>query len=230
MVSIITAFILIRKIDHLVLRIYLVVLIITIPVLGLSYITHAITRFYTIDKVDFDSLENTTLKGNRYIHYTHLREIENGHYVWLYVCEEELRSAWNLRSLYVYDGNDKKGQAIKHTLIRYLASKNARKDANGVAALTDEDIRSIEEGKTNYIFNNTYSLYPKLYEIIWQVDQYKRGSNPSGHSVTQRLEYMKTGMNIIKDNFWFGVGTGDVRKAFDLQYEKEHSIHCRERI
>ena len=39
----------------------------------------------------------------------------------------------------------------------------------------------------------------------------------------QRLEFLKAGMEIIKTNFLFGVGTGDIEIAFDKQYEKMNS-------
>ena len=38
-----------------------------------------------------------------------------------------------------------------------------------------------------------------------------------------RLELTKTGIDILKDNFWLGVGTGDVQGAFDKQYEINRS-------
>ena len=45
--------------------------------------------------------------------------------------------------------------------------------------------------------------------------------DPNGHSLLQRIEFWKTGAQIIKKNWVFGVGTGDVQQAFLDQYKKE---------
>ena len=66
-------------------------------------------------------------------------------------------------------------------------------------------------------------MYPFFYRILWQIDSNKRGDNPTGHSVIQRLEHYKAGINIFIKNFWFGVGTGDVKLAFDQYYEDVNS-------
>ena len=75
----------------------------------------------------------------------------------------------------------------------------------------------------NYIFENKYAIYPKIYQVIWEIDVYKNGNNPAGNSITQRFEYLITAKDIIKKNFWFGVGTGDVKDAFKKQYELNNS-------
>jgi O-antigen ligase len=41
----------------------------------------------------------------------------------------------------------------------------------------------------------------------------------NNHSLTMRLLFMQTGLRIWKNNFWLGVGTGDVQDAFNWQYE-----------
>ncbi|MBN1187715.1 MAG: O-antigen ligase family protein [Bacteroidales bacterium] len=223
-VTIILAFIYVRKVRHLVLKLFIIVLLITIPMLVISYITKAITKFYTIDIVDKDHLESTTVNGNRYNHWFGNDEKENGHYVWIYVCEPEVKKEWNKRSSIPYDSLDFKGHHIKYTLMRYMTSRDLRKDSLGVSKLSPEDIQSIEAGMTNYIYRDRFSLYSKIYEIIWQIDRYKSSGNPSGSSVAQRIEYFKTGKNIIMNNFWTGVGTGDVNDAFMEQYDKNGSL------
>ncbi|NJK95270.1 MAG: O-antigen ligase family protein [Bacteroidales bacterium] len=59
--------------------------------------------------------------------------------------------------------------------------------------------------------------------MLWEINQYKNGGNPSGHSFTQRLEYLKVSASIIKHNFWIGVGTGDVAATFKDYYQKQNS-------
>jgi len=188
---------------------------ITIFLLIATFLTHAISKFYAVEKVDFDNLEQFTASGNPYQHNTKWKQIENGYYVWLYVCPQELKKEWNRRSDIPYESKDKNGQQIKTTLIRYLTSKGFRKDSVGISKLTSEDIKNIENGIANYIYTNRYALYPKIYQTIWEIDVYRKGANPAGNSITQRWEFLKTAFSIIQNNFWFGTGTGDVQDAFD---------------
>jgi O-antigen ligase len=48
-------------------------------------------------------------------------------------------------------------------------------------------------------------------------------ADPNGHSLLQRLEYWRTSLKIIQQNWLFGVGTGDLQMAFDEQYEQDNS-------
>jgi hypothetical protein len=93
-----------------------------------------------------------------------------------------------------------------------------RKDAGGVRQLNEVDIQAVENGIANYIFLKKFSLYPRIYQIIWEIDNYRQGNNPSGHSVAQRLVYNSAAVYIIRNNILFGVGTGDVQKEFNNYY------------
>lgn len=143
--------------------------------------------------------------------------------MWLYICNEELEKEWNKKSHLDYNNAKINGQKLKFTLIRYLTSKGFRKDSIGISKLTSKDIANIESGMANYIFEDKYALYPKIYQAIWEIDVYNKGNNPTGNSITQRFEYMKAALGIIKANFWFGVGTGDVKDEFLKQYEQTNS-------
>ena len=57
-----------------------------------------------------------------------------------------------------------------------------------------------------------------------KIDNYMRGGNPSGHSITQRIEYFKTGLKIFIKNPVLGVGAGDVPVEFIKQYERDNTI------
>ena len=113
---------------------------------------------------------------------------------------------------------------LQDTTTMYCTDTSLRKvtwkDADGLEKLTDEDIRNIENGMTNYRFVNPFSFYNRIYQIIWETDVYQKGGNPSGHSVTQRLEYYKMAMQIIKENFWFGNGTGGYDHAYREKYDQ----------
>ncbi len=201
----------------------IILTLLAIILVATNYVTISVRKFYSTTETDVESIEKYTVNGNKYYHNFNDKSIENGNYVWLYICETELQKEWNKVSKYDYTGKDKKGQSLKHTLIRYLTSKGYRKDSTGIAKLTPEDIVSIENGYSNYIFQNKYRIYPRLYQIIWEIDTYIKTGNPSGHSFTQRFEFQKNALEIIKKHFWFGVGTGDVKKAFDIQYNISHS-------
>lgn len=203
-------------------RIATVILLLT-PVVITVFIMGIITDVYKVHIVDFSQLDKQTAAGAYYWHDTSNLQTENGHYVWLYVATDELRSAWNNRSSIDFDGKDNKEQELKHTLIRYLTSKGFRKDAAGVEQLSPNDIALIENGEASSHYHERSVFYIRLYKIIWETQQYFRTGNPSGHSAMQRIEYWKTSMMIIKQHPVFGVGTGDMNIAFENQYELMNS-------
>ncbi len=189
-------------------------------ILAVFFVYKTIFTFYHTDTIDFKKLDKFTESGNIYKHDTLNSQTENGHFVYLYICEEELENEWNKISSIKYQQEDKRFQKIKSTLIRYLTSKGYRKDKSGILKLSKQDVENIENGIANYIYANKYALYPKIHEVLWQIDNYRSGGSPDGHSVTQRIEFFKTGIRIIKGNFWTGVGTGGQKKAFAKQYLK----------
>ncbi len=188
------------------------------------FLYYSVNRFYKSDKIIPENTEQLTEEGNKYVNDFSSKERENGHFVYIYICEKELKDEWNKRSNFDYDGRDRKNQLIKFTLIRYLTSKNLRKDRDGVRKLSEQDIKNIESGMTNYIFEKKYSVYSKIYELLWQYEKYSSGGNPENQSLSQRFEFLKAGKEIIKRNFWFGTGTGDVKDEFQNQYEISKSV------
>ncbi len=161
-----------------------------------------------------------TSSGNSYTHYPEETLVENGYLVWVNVCSEELRREWNRRSSLPYDGNDKAGNELRTTLVRYITSMGLPKDSAAVAALDEVDILNIESGYANPVYAKKGSPRARAYELAWEIDRAARGGNPSGHSLTQRPEFYRAASGIIRENPWTGVGTGDVGKAFKEEYEK----------
>jgi len=208
-----------NRIENLILKWFMFVLILTVPLIGMSYITRSIAKFYSIEQTEPGTIDEYTVNGNKYRHYFEEEMVENGQYVWLYVCEKELEKEWNVKSDIDYRGKDGKDQEIKYTLVRYLTSKGFRKDSAGVARLEASDIEAIENGTANHIYNNSLSIYSNVYEIIWQVDNFRKGGNPSGHSITQRILYVQAAVSIIGDNFLIGVGNGDLPNSYKEYYE-----------
>ena len=179
--------------------------------------------YHIVEPIPFNP-DQYTVNGNSYTNFPERKDIENGRYVWMYVCEEEMNREWGRKSIIEYSGKDMKGQDLRYTLIRYLTSVGQRKDSLGVASLSENDIKNIENGIANKRFTERRSIGSLMYGVIWQIDYYKRGGNPSGHSVTQRLEYFKTGLGILKRNMLFGTGTGDVPDEFSKQYETDQTV------
>lgn len=204
---------------NILLRISLFVVLASLFLVPLSYIGHVVHQFYKVEKIPATILQEKTKLGNAYEYDLKNRQIENGHYIFLYINWDELRSAWSKRSKLNIDSVYASG-FNKNVLVRYLTSKGLRKDAEGVEQLSDADVKHIENGMTNYRFENPYSFYNRIYQIIWELDVYRKGGDPAGHSITQRLEYYKIALQIIDDNVWFGHGTGGYYEAYQQKYNQ----------
>ena len=193
-------------------------------VLAAIYIAGEFNSFYKKGDAYPFPLDKLTANGNRYEHFPEINDIENGNKVWIYLNEGELKKAWNSRSGILYDGVDRRGQKLRTTLIRYLTSAGLRKDSLGLSCLKTRDISNIENGIANILYTRGKPIRSKIYEMIWQIDHYRNGGNPSGHSITQRLEFLKTGWNIFLRAPLFGTGTGDLDKEYAIQYKLDKSI------
>lgn len=207
------------QLKKLVWRIALLVVLLSIFVLPAAYIALVVHQFYTVETIPPNIRQLKTNKGNFYTHDFNNRELENGHYTFLYLNNDELREAWNKKSAINFDSASASG-FNQYVLYRYLTSKGLHKDAEGFGKLTDADIRNIENGMTNYRFANSPLFFNRIYQIVWEFDVYRKGGNPSGHSVTQRIEYYKMAFQIIKENFWIGTGTGGYYLAYQEKYDQ----------
>lgn len=200
-------------------RISLISVFVVLATIPAIYVLHTVHQFYQVEKVSPNLLHEKTSKGNSYLQDTQNKELENGHYIYLYLNEDEIREAWNKRSTLNYDSIYPSG-FNRLVLIRYLTSKGLRKDSESVEKLTPDDIKNIENGMTNYQFANSFTFYKRIYQIIWEADSYLKGGDPSGHSVTQRLEYYKMGLKIVAKKPLFGHGTGGYFPAYQEEYSK----------
>lgn len=164
-----------------------------------------------------------TKNGRHYFHDTLSKIAENGNLIAINIHEGEMEKEWNQISQLPFDGLDKKGNNLRYTMMRYLASKGLTKDSAGVSVLSKEDIAGIENGNSNYKYNVNSGLISKWREIVWEYSKYKRGENPSGHTLTMRLEFWKTASYVIYENPVFGVGTGDIQNSFNKMYDQINS-------
>ena len=115
---------------------------------------------------------------------------------------------------------DKQGHLIEYTIIRFLTSKGLTKDAEGINSLSYKEIKYIEDGIANIEYTKKFSIKSRLFKLFSEYENYKQTSNPSGYSAIMRLEFWKASIGIVKQNIFFGVGTGDLKIAFKKQYEK----------
>ena len=178
-------------------------------------------RVYTINDTSLKTTQKYSLNKCPYYADTTDKSTENGNYIYSLICEDELEKEWDKRSNINYRSLDNKQNSLRHTLMRYLTSKGLTKDSFGVANLTNTDVKYIENGFANYLYIDSRSLRTRIHEIIWEVAT--RNHEINGHSLVMRLEFWKTALYIIKQNLWFGAGTGDVKIAFREQYEKENT-------
>jgi hypothetical protein len=185
--------------------------------------------FYDHKEIDPENLDYQTESGNQYSHDFNEQARENGNLVYIYIAEDELRQEWNKQSKIKYD-DDLNGYPLGSTLIRYLASRGFRKDSVGVSRLTQDDIKLIEDGVTNYKFKNRlFSIYPRIYETVWEIDYYQRTGDPNNKSLAQRIEFAKASILLIKENPWFGIGTGNWVLKYNEIYDKMDTRLAREK-
>ncbi|NRA11162.1 MAG: O-antigen ligase family protein, partial [Crocinitomicaceae bacterium] len=178
----------------------------------------------TYDPVDFTykTLDRRTAEGNKYYHKAGIVSPETGKPIHIYISYVELKREWEKVSKIPFDGLDVKGQHISSTIIRYMASKDLRKDAVGFAKLTKKDIKCIENGCTTV---HNKGMIARIYGLQYQLSNV---TDPNGHSLLQRVEYWRTGTQIAKRNWLIGVGTGDAQLAFNHQYYRDKSVLTKE--
>lgn len=209
--------------DRLWLKNILFVVLITAPMLIFLYLSRLYDGYNPDGPFIYEGMDITTSRGNYYAHDTTLKGTENGNWIGQYIHYGELAETWNERSDMNINGKDKTGQRLRFTLIRYLTSKGLRKDADGVYALSDEDIRHIENGIANVKNVTESSIRKRIRTIVWELMLYKESGYLSGHSVAQRIEFWNAAFRIIGKNFWIGTGTGDINRAFKDEYNEMNS-------
>ena len=190
---------------------------------GVVVLQQAVKPLLNVEPVDFSTLERETALGNTYWHDTVYNPVEDGKFVGLYYCKTEMQEAWSERSTMPFEGTTTNGENLEATLARYLTSKDLRKDAEGVKALTDEDIRNIEQGVANYNNWKHPGLRARLSSTLFEYNLYRRFNNPNGGSLSQRIEFTRASFHLIGQHPWFGVGTGDVPQAFSRAYDELQS-------
>ncbi len=187
------------------------------------YTYHSLNMYDVVKGNAANTLLKTTLNGRPYLQDTVFKLAENGNLITVNINDEELEKAWDSKSKISYAGQDKKGNTLRFTVLRYLAAKGFTKDSIGIQNLTTADVVNIEKGISNYKYANHPGLITRWRELVWEYTKYKRGENPSGHTLIMRLEFWNTACYIIKHHLWLGVGTGDIQASFNSAYVETHS-------
>jgi len=197
----------------------IMIFLFTVVCTGLLFITHVWDEQFE-NRYQNQQLPQFTVFGHEYRHDTIATDCENGHLVYQFICETELREAWNQRSRIAFDSIDAKGQHINSTIIRYITSLGLPKDRMGVRHLSLEDIWQIEQGNANCVYKNRNHIYIKVYELLWELDRFLRYGDANGKSVCMRFEFWHAALHITHKNLWFGVGSGDLMDQMTVTFDE----------
>lgn len=180
-------------------------------------------RIHQIEKIDLSHLPVSTPDGAIYKHDLQSRETINGHYIWIYVCNWELKREWSNRSKLDYEGLTKKGWPVKGILIRYLTSKGLRKNAEAVKSLGNNEVKAIENGVANFLNVYPLDIRWRINQLLVELDEYKKEGDPNQRSFATRLETWKVAWSAILQSPWIGYGTGDVKDQMKKSYIETNS-------
>ncbi len=200
-------------------KICVVVAIVVVAAVAIYLPYKVVNDYMNPAKVDVAQLDTHTKLGNPYVFDTISFGVEDARYVGLYLSKDEMIDAWNKRSVKKINNEYDDGY---RALVRYLTSKDLRKDAEGVERLSENDIRNIENGIANYNYIENPGFKTRIMKVMIAYRNYKRSGDANGSSVFQRVEYIKASLGIIKGNPVFGVGTGII-KPFADYYEETNS-------
>lgn len=184
-----------------------------------AWMYNAMLNHLRIPESFLESLPEHSAHGSPYEHHMGNSQKENNHLIWYCIARNELDTAWQRRSALPLYGEDGRGHQVFTTLLRYMTSMGLTKDAVGVQALSDEDIRRVEAGVTSVLEFKHKGLRRRFDKLLFEVSLVKNGGNPSGSSVTQRLEFWRAAVYLIAQNPVLGVGTGDVKGSMTEAYE-----------
>ncbi|MEE4116180.1 MAG: O-antigen ligase family protein [Marinilabiliaceae bacterium] len=200
--------------------VFLLALVLTLyPLAGIYRQTHSEVE------LDLAALDNQSPYGNNYFHDTGRIIRENGHLVYIYICDKELAEEWSKRSELDYNGPDYRGWELKHTLYRYMASKGLRKDRDGFTKLSDKDIRAVEKGVVNFRNVRRPGIYKRAYEEMMGLYIYRKSSfkSPQWGSFAERIDTWKASLLAFREKPVFGWGTGSILEAMDYGFRKNNS-------
>lgn len=176
---------------------------------------HYVNEYYT-PRLEHADQSRYTVAGNP---YTFARDglIECGRKVNDFVCEPELRRQWGRVSGMSYDSLTPVGYPVGSALVRYLNAMGVSKDSAGVMTLSRGDIKAIEQGIANPVYNQKASIRRMVYVMLFEYENYRCFHSVRGFTMLQRIELWSAAWGVVADNWLHGVGTGDVRSELHRQ-------------
>jgi hypothetical protein len=202
-------------------------------VIGSAFLLIVLVLFYKINDVYQDefqtkelpaSLPEYNINGNKFHHDISNPVMENGNFVGLYYCKEELEQEWTKVSLIQID-SIVNGYPLRACLERFLASKGLTKDSLGISKLSEMEVKAIERGVANYRFLERKGIETRIHTTLWEIKKWRDGWSDYESSVTMRLFIWGTAKSLIKENLWTGVGTGDVEDTLKKEYAKTFDVN-----
>ncbi len=136
---------------------------------------------------------------------------ENGYVVWDYINWHEVSHHWYMRS-------KKKFEEVREYLFRYLASKGLPKDSLGIWSLSDEEVRDIENGATNYLLYRKPLIFTRIYEMMRGLYLFFCGDHTQLNSTLQRLIHLSVSLEILREVPLIGYGIGSINNVFERKY------------
>jgi hypothetical protein len=183
------------------------------------FVGRAYNDFFALRGNEVPKLYVTSATGEHYFQQLDVPMYENGNKVMVNLCWIDMQREWDKRSAVpFYGGRDLKGNWVRTTLPRYMASRGLLKDSAGMSQLSDEEIRAVEAGCTNYKEKERNPLENRAYQVFWEIYNYAGGGNPSGSSITMRFVVSNAALHAISDHPWIGTGVGSQKKTYDEYY------------
>ena len=184
------------------------------------YTTTTVKDFYHV-KIEERSFQTHSLGGEKYQQDLKDNTTENGYYLWENIAQNELERAWNKRSKYSFQSKDKKQQAIKGTLYRFLTSKGLNKDSAGLSKLNVIEIKKIENGETSFVRYNNFET--RIRSLLYEWELRKKTKDPNHQTVNQRVVFWKTGIDIFFNQPIFGHGPGGAKTQYKKYYKNQYT-------
>ncbi|MBP6429327.1 MAG: O-antigen ligase family protein [Bacteroidales bacterium] len=200
-----------RKSTILIFTIYISTILVT-----LLWVNKEYNFYFTPNKIYENKLVEKTPDGGTYLHMLENKHLENGNYVYLYYCQDEISEHWKKRT-------GLEPMQYMDAIVRYMNSISPYKDGKRFRELTDNDIENIKNQISNKVYTKELSLKPRLYSIFLQINTYQVNGSVKGASEMQRLELWKNALSLIQDNFFIGSGTGDIVDDFASKLSERKS-------
>lgn len=181
-------------------------------------ITHAET-------LENNPLPTYTVNGNVYSHDTTHILRENGNLVYINIAQSELSKEWDRVSTLNFYETDNANHELRHTLYRYMASKDLTKDSVGFSSLTQADISAVENGIPNYLYTKWPGIFVRVHQTAMGLYMYKKSGykEPSWSTLTERLELWRASYVAFKQKPLVGWGTGSILVAQNYGLSKIQS-------